>query len=271
MTSLNPCDAFFGGRTNAIKLFHLSSNNKDEQILYYDFTSLYPYVNKNAVYPKTSWTRDIPTSRLVSALQVTILPPTNLYHPVLPVRTNDKLTFPLCEARVEEEMAKTMLDRTCVCHHTNKQRQILGTWCPLYLEKAVEKGYVIVTIHEVWHFPETIEGLFRDYVNTWPKIIYRGWPAEVSDDPRKRQEHLVAYKAPEGIDLDPSNQEPLAKFMLFSRSLFALSPILNDLKFAQSLTWCARLHANAVLCLKEDLPISDLGLGTSIFNEFLKL
>lgn len=54
VTSLNPCDAFFGGRTNAIKLFHLSSNNKDEQILYYDFTSLYPYVNKNAVYPKTS-------------------------------------------------------------------------------------------------------------------------------------------------------------------------------------------------------------------------
>lgn len=108
------------------------------------------------VIPKTSWTRDIPTSRLVSALQVTILPPTNLYHPVLPVRTNDKLTVPLCEARVEEEMAKTMLDRTCVCHHTNKQRQILGTWCPLDLEKAVEKGYVIVTIHEVWHFPETI-------------------------------------------------------------------------------------------------------------------
>ena len=67
-----------------------------------------------------------------------------------------------------------MLDRTCVCHHTNKQRQILGTWCPVDLEKAVEKGYVIVTIHEVWHFPETIEGLFRDYVNTWPKIIYRG-------------------------------------------------------------------------------------------------
>lgn len=53
VTSLNPCDAFFGGRTNAVKLFHLSSNNKDEQILYYDFTSLYPYVNKNAVYPKS--------------------------------------------------------------------------------------------------------------------------------------------------------------------------------------------------------------------------
>ena len=31
-------------------------------------------------------------------------------------------------------------------------------------------------------------------------------------------------------------QEPLAKFMQFSRCLFALSPILNDLKFAQSLT-----------------------------------
>ena len=60
--------------------------------------------------------------------------------------------------------------------------------------------------------------------------------------------------------------------MLFSTCLFALSPILNDLKFAQSLTWCGRrFHSKVAQCLKEDLPISDLGLGTSIFKEFLKL
>jgi len=38
--------------------------------------------------------------------------------------------------------------------------------------KAVEKGYQILHIHEVWHFPENQrkEGLFADYVNTWLKI-----------------------------------------------------------------------------------------------------
>ena len=33
-------------------------------------------------------------------------------------------------------------------------------------EKAVEKGYRIIHIHEVWYFPETKVGLFKDYVNT---------------------------------------------------------------------------------------------------------
>jgi len=46
---LNPRDAFFGGRTNAAKLYHAVSNT--EQIKYFDVTSLYPYVNKYSVYP----------------------------------------------------------------------------------------------------------------------------------------------------------------------------------------------------------------------------
>ena len=41
---LDPRDPFFGGRTNAYQLYrHVEG---DERILYYDFKSLYPYVNK---------------------------------------------------------------------------------------------------------------------------------------------------------------------------------------------------------------------------------
>lgn len=52
------------------------------------------------------------------------------------------------------------------------------------LEKAMKKGYVIVTLLEVWYFPETLEGLFRDYENTWFKIKEEasGWQAKVGDD-----------------------------------------------------------------------------------------
>lgn len=46
---LNPCDAFFGGRTNAVKLHHQVSDS--EKIHYIDFTSLYPFMNKMARYP----------------------------------------------------------------------------------------------------------------------------------------------------------------------------------------------------------------------------
>ena len=46
---LQPRDAFVGGRTGAISL--LEEAGEDEKILYVDVTSLYPWVNKNGVYP----------------------------------------------------------------------------------------------------------------------------------------------------------------------------------------------------------------------------
>ena len=46
---LQPRDAFYGGRTNAIKLHHKCQG--DEQIRYLDVTSEYPFVNKYKQYP----------------------------------------------------------------------------------------------------------------------------------------------------------------------------------------------------------------------------
>ncbi|XP_021357356.1 uncharacterized protein LOC110452922 [Mizuhopecten yessoensis] len=48
-TRLDPRDSFFGGRTDALKLHHVVHD--DEEILYVDFTSLYPYVDKYCEYP----------------------------------------------------------------------------------------------------------------------------------------------------------------------------------------------------------------------------
>ena len=57
-----------------------------------------------------------------------------------------------------------MLQRSWVCSHRDSEIQITGTWCTPELNKAVEKGYKITYIHEVWHFSETRESLFKDYV-----------------------------------------------------------------------------------------------------------
>ena len=138
---LNPRDAFCGGRTNAAKLYH--HVEEGEEIDYYDYISLYPYVNKNGEYslghPVIIYQpghADI--SRYFDIAQCTALPPYEFYYPVLPFRHNDKLTFPLCRSCVEEEMAKQMLERSCVCNHIDKQRQILGAWCTPELEKEVK-------------------------------------------------------------------------------------------------------------------------------------
>ena len=45
---LRPREAFFGGRTNAVKLHHEVASG--EKIKYIDVTSLYPWVNKTQEY-----------------------------------------------------------------------------------------------------------------------------------------------------------------------------------------------------------------------------
>ena len=148
-----------------------------EEIRYVDVTSLYPWVNKNARYPIGHPTiltqpRDQDIANYFGIALVDILAPANLFHPVLPVRSGNKLTFPLCAACVKQEQANPMLLRSDSCCHTPDERMLRGTWCTPEIEKAVEKGYRVVQIHEVWHFPphQQQEGLFRDYVNTWLKL-----------------------------------------------------------------------------------------------------
>ena len=115
---LNPRDAFCGGRTNAVKLYHHVTPS--QKIHYIDVTSLYPWVNKTCVYPKghpriisTPGHTDI--RQYFGLIQCQILPPRELYHPVLPYRHDDKLLFPLCAACVEQEMPKRPLERSSEC------------------------------------------------------------------------------------------------------------------------------------------------------------
>ena len=133
-----------------------------------------------------------------------VLPPRQLYHPVLPYREHDKLTFPLCALCPELEMGKPMLSCTCVCPHTDDARALVSTWFTPELEKAVELGYEIIHIYEVWHFLQRQEGLFKDYVNQWLKIKQEasGWPKWVGNDEAKRQHYIRDYEEKEGIKLD---------------------------------------------------------------------
>ena len=200
---LNPRDPFCGGRTNAIKLYHCVT--PDQKIHYIDYTSLYPWVNKTCVYPKghplfISQPGHTDISRYFGIVQCQVLPPHELYHPVLPHRHGGKLTFSLCAACVEEEMVKPPLERSYQCAHSDDRRILTGTWCIPELKKAVELGYEIQYIYEVWHFPQVQEGLFKDYVNTWLKIKQEasGWPDWVGDDETKRQRYIHDYHQNEG-------------------------------------------------------------------------
>jgi len=208
--ALNPRDAFCGGRTNAAKLYH--QVNPTEKIYYLDYTGLYPWLNKTACYPKghptfISQPGTVDIRRYFGFVKCKILPPHELYPPVLPYHHNGLLTFPLCAKGLEEEMEKPVLQRSATCHHTPEERCLIGTWCTPELDKAVEMGYEVQYIYEVWHFNERVEGLFEHYVNNWLKLKQEasGWPEWVGNDEDKKQQYIRDYHQKEGILLNYDN------------------------------------------------------------------
>ena len=128
---LEPRKAFFGGRTGAVALHAVAGES--EEIRYVDVTSLYPWVNKNCTYPighPQIITQSVNQSlgSYCGIVTVDIRPPAGLFHPVLPVRSGNKLTFPLCHTCVQEEQTKPMLHRTHYCHDSDKDQSyaVLG-------------------------------------------------------------------------------------------------------------------------------------------------
>ena len=100
-------------------------------------------------------------------IQCKIEAPHGLYHHVLPVRLkcgqSDKLLFPLCRrCATTQQQSK--------CNHTNDERAFTGTWCSHEIALALQKGYRILEIYQVWHFAKTSDTLFRDYVRDFMKL-----------------------------------------------------------------------------------------------------
>ena len=67
----------------------------------------------------------------------------------------------------------------------------------------MEKNYRIVQIHEVWHFPETSDELFKEYIDTFLKIKQEasGYPKDCVTEEQK-QHYVDEYFEKSGIHLD---------------------------------------------------------------------
>ncbi|CAH1240719.1 Hypp6075 [Branchiostoma lanceolatum] len=204
---LNPRDAFFGGRTNATKLYAKVTPGRGETIEYVDFTSLYPYVNKYGRYPTGHADIIVQNFKDVSAyfgvVKCKVLAPRKLYHPVLPDRVGDKLMFHLCRA------CATVRQQT-PCHHSDDERTFVGTWASIELNLAVEHGYKILQIYEVHHFQNSSTTLFREYIDCFLRLKQEssGWPQWVLNAPDRsaaEERYLREYESHEGIKLDRAN------------------------------------------------------------------
>jgi very-short-patch-repair endonuclease len=96
---LQPRDAFAGGRTNTLQLHSVCKPG--ETIEYADVTSLYPFINKTGKlpvgHPEIIVGRDYKKGTHYGLVYCKMLPPTDLYHPVLWRKSGGKLLFPLCQ------------------------------------------------------------------------------------------------------------------------------------------------------------------------------
>lgn len=155
-------------------------------IKYADVTSLYPWVNKSKEYPvrfPIVYTNpsDQDMHHYFGIALVEILPPQYLFHPVrTPLQSWWQTQVPAMCSLCERTAEKPWLQRTNLCSQTDDERKLRGTWATVELVKAVELGYRILKIHEVFHFLEEQRKvvLFEDYVNSWLKIKQEsaGWP-----------------------------------------------------------------------------------------------
>ena len=226
ITRLEPCDAFFGGRTEAYTLYKEASDN--EEIDYYDVTSLYPWVNKTGKipvgHPEITTENFNDLDLYEGIVKCKVLPPKRLFHPVLPCKMNGKLLFHLCKSCAEEQ-------KQIPCNHSDEKRGFVGTWVTDELKKALEKGYELMQIYEIWHFDDVSRydpttktgGLFTNYVNTFLKLKQEasGWPEWCKTEDDKRT-YIDFYYQKEGIRLEYKNikknkgMRALAKLMLNS-------------------------------------------------------
>ena len=166
---LNPRDAFFGGRTNVTKLTY--DFKEGEKGKYVDFVSLYPtvqfYKDYPVGHPEKIFLPEKCDSKWFGFVKCKVLPPRGLYHPVLPLKIKcgnaEKLLFPLCKKCA-------VLKSQSQCLHSDEERMFVGTWCTNELNVAIEKGYEIQKIFEVWNFENRSNDLFKGYVKKFIKI-----------------------------------------------------------------------------------------------------
>ncbi|XP_074026164.1 uncharacterized protein [Leptinotarsa decemlineata] len=204
---LNPRDAFYGDRTDATKLYYKCEEG--EKIKYVDVCSLYPFINKYGKYPvghpEVFVGEECNTLNLNDVdgiIKCKVLPPQNLYHPVLPVKMNGKLMFPLCRSCCEH-MA---VECTHICE---EERSLSGTWVIDEVLKALEKGYKLMEIYEIWkykvvQYDPAIKsgGLFSEYISKFLKIKQQasGWPSDCISEQQKNK-YIQDYYDKEGVTL----------------------------------------------------------------------
>ena len=212
---MDPRSALFGGRTNATKLLHEFKDR--EKGKYVDVCSLYPTTLMYDGFPTghpqiitENFTRITKKSKPYKGLiYCTVRAPRKLLHPILPYKSEGKTCFPLCRTCVDNRLKEP-------CTHTDSEREFSGIWTHVELYKAIDLGYTVSQIFEVYHYKDWMQydgkdpktGLFTEYISIFLKLKQEksGWPSWVKTE-KDAEEYIRRYEDKMGIKLDPKQIE----------------------------------------------------------------
>jgi hypothetical protein len=182
-----------GGRTGpcALKMdLEEAGVTEDYEISAYDVVSLYPSVNFNALYPlghphvfdidePVEWHRPEQMLPYKGIFKVFLLPPDDLYLPVVAEKIQGKLIFHLCHRcatnapygeSIRLEHPYTPEFGHTRCPHTDKQRGWVCTLAGVELELALARRYRVTHLYQVYHWDEWSDQLLCSYVKDMMRI-----------------------------------------------------------------------------------------------------
>ncbi|XP_032664111.1 probable DNA polymerase [Odontomachus brunneus] len=203
-------EAFYGGRMeNIVTRYEVTDT---EKIRYVDVYSLYQYVLKTDGFPLGHLDiyvggeycaligagPDFNFDAVEGFVRCRVLAPRDLFHPVLPYRVNEKLLFALCRS-----CCKTFSQTACT-HNDPADREFEGAWVSCELRKAIEKGYRVTSVSEIWSY----EIMRYDPVTRRGGLFTDGWPNECANDEGGKERYLREYEKVEGIVLNRVNISP---------------------------------------------------------------
>ena len=224
---LQPREALYGGRTQAF--CSKAEATERIQLGYYDFTSLYPYVNAGGTaYPRgnpmvvTAGFPDVNEPlEMRGLIFCDVFPDPDAPIGFLPSKIEGKLMFPLCRTCAQNQ------NTSGPCTHTKvSERFLTGVWMTDELNYAIARGYRILKFHEIWYWKEEdwrTDGFFGAYIKPLLKLKHEssGWPKSVKEEHQK-DEYIKKIFDNDGVPLDRDNikenkaKRSLAKLFLNS-------------------------------------------------------
>lgn len=210
---IEPRDALRGGRVECFRSLVETVGNT-QHLRYVDIVSLYPFVCMRGTYcvgqlrifrgvEECSTAPNI--FELEGIIRCRVLPPRDLFIPVLPYFYNKRLYFPLCGAC-------TRSLQITPCEHSEYERSLEGTFTIYEIKISLLKGYELCEISEIWSYDvapyneETkTNGVFSDFIRQFAKykIEASGFPPGVETEDEK-DEYIRQIEISDEIKIEKS-------------------------------------------------------------------